>query len=283
MKTHPLFEGNSFLKCCAGLTPVNRKASMQFVTFIPISKRFSMKLSKLKSALVVLALVGTGMAQAAIVTFENPIVADADAQFAPLYANGDAFLQGGFAFFTYSTKAGAGPADFVGAMINGADVANTCVNIVCPTNNSTSFLALLNDGYLEMYQEEGLAFKASKFDASFIAPTGEAVGSVSMILRAVGYVGATAVYTQDFNLPGPTNGAYSFSSYSLSAANANRYVTELDLFGFYCSGSTCSRAFDKAQFALDNIDVTPVPEPSTWMLMVVGLAAAAAVARRRRA
>ena len=242
-----------------------------------------MKLSTLKSALVALALVGTSVAQAAIVTFEDPIVPDGNAPFAPLYANGNAFLQGGFAFFTYSTKAGSGPADFVGSMINGADVASSCVTIVCPTNNSTSFLGMLNDGYLEMYQEAGLAFKASKFDASFIAPSGEVVGAVSMILRAVGYVGATAVYSQDFSLPGPTNGAYSFASYSLSAANADRYITELDLFGFYCIGTSCSRALDKAQFALDNIDVTPIPEPSTWMLMAVGLAAAATVARRRRA
>jgi hypothetical protein len=241
-----------------------------------------MKLSTLKRALVALALASTGLAHAAIVTFEDPIVADADAPSAPLYASGDAFLQSGFAFFTYSTKAGALPADLVGSMINGADLSGICAGLVCPTNNSTSFLAMLNDGYLEMYQEKGLAFKANKFDASFIAPTGEAVGSVSMILRAVGYVGATAVYTQDFNLPGPNaNGAYSFASYSLSAANANRYVTELDLFGFYCAGATCTRALDKAQFALDNIDVTPIPEPSTWLLMIGGLAAVVASRRRR--
>ncbi len=241
-----------------------------------------MKFSTLKSALVALALVGTGLSQAALVTFEDPIVPDANAAFAPLYANGDGFLQNGFAFFTFSTKAGAGPADLVGSMINGADVASSCVTIVCPTNNTTSFLGMLNDGYLEMYQEEGRVFKASKFDASFIAPTGETVGSVSMILRAVGYVGSTAVYSQDFNLPGPNStGAYSFASYSLSAANANKYVTELDLFGFYCSGASCTRSLDKAQFALDNIDVTPIPEPSTWMLMIGGLVAVVASRRRR--
>jgi hypothetical protein len=240
-----------------------------------------MKSSTLKSALVTFALVGTGLAQSAMVTFEDPIVADADAPFAPLYASGDAFLQSGFAFFTYSTKAGALPADLVGSMINGADLANTCAGLVCPTNNSTSFLGMLNDGHLEMYEGGGRAFKATKFDASFIAPVGEAVGSVSMILRAVGYVGSSAVYTQDFNLPGPTNGAYSFASYSLSASNASKYVTELDLFGFYCIGTSCSRALDKAQFALDNIDVTPIPEPSTWMLMIGGLAAVVASRRRR--
>ena len=242
-----------------------------------------MKFSTLKRGLVAFALAGAGLAQAAIVTFEDPIVPDADAPFAPLYANGSAFLQGGFAFFTFSTKAGAGPADFVGSMINGADLANTCATVVCPTNNNTSFLGILNDGYLEMYQEEGRLFKASKFDASFIAPVGEVVGTTSLLLRAVGYVGSTQVYSQDIYLPGPTNGAYSFASYSLSAANANKYVTELDLFGFYCSGATCSRSLDKAQFALDNIDVTPIPEPSTWMLMLGGLVAAAAVARRRKA
>ena len=242
-----------------------------------------MKFSTLKRGLATFALASAGLAHAAIVTFEDPIIADADAPFAPLYSNGSAFLQGGFAFLTFSTKAGSGPADFVGSMINGADLAGSCAGIVCPSNNSTSFLGILNDGYLEMYQEEGRLFKASKFDASFIAPVGEVVGTTSLLLRAVGYVGSTQVYSQDIFLPGPTNGAYSFASYSLSAANANKYVTELDLFGFYCSGATCSRSLDKAQFALDNIDVTPIPEPSTWMLMLGGLVAAAAVARRRKA
>ncbi len=34
-------------------------------------------------------------------------------------------------------------------------------------------------------------------------------------------------------------------------------------------------------FAIDNLDVTPIPEPGTYALMLVGLAAVAGVARRR--
>ena len=64
-------------------------------------------------------------------------------------------------------------------------------------------------------------------------------------------------------------------------------VTDLFVYSYFCNGSTGScGAFrtDLGQFALDNIalDVTPVPEPAEWALMLAGLTAVAGVARRRR-
>ncbi len=42
-----------------------------------------------------------------------------------------------------------------------------------------------------------------------------------------------------------------------------------------------SPAFNQGQFALDNINISAVPEPSTYMLMLAGLGAIGMLSRRR--
>ena len=48
-----------------------------------------------------------------------------------------------------------------------------------------------------------------------------------------------------------------------------------------CSNSLDFPAFNQGQFALDNINISAVPEPSTYMLMLAGLGALGALSRRR--
>lgn len=232
-------------------------------------------------AITAAALVCVSAAQAAVLTFDQAI----DPQFAasfPLMGHLDEFQTQGFWVDTFSTKAGAVAGDFVGALVDGTDLANTCAGLVCPAGNATKFLAAVNDGLPDIGMLDGSLFKVASFDASFIAASGDVVQNVALLLRVEGYSTTALLYQQDFLLPGPVSGGYTFATYTLSAANAGVDVNDVAFRGFYCTtanAGSCTRALDKAQFAIDNLNA--VPEPAEWLLMGLGLVAVGALARRR--
>lgn len=219
---------------------------------------------------------------AVVITFDAPIDSSL-AAFAPLLTHDDEITTQAYFVNTLSTKAGAQPGDLVGALVDGSSLAATCVGLVCPTNNSTNFLAALNDGYLAIGRVDGVRTNLTGFSASFIAAPGAAVPALSLILRVDGLVGSTVASRQDFNIPGPTGGIYSFAAYSANAAFSTGAFDYVAIYGFACDAAgNCSRALDRAQFALDNVNVNAVPEPGQWLLMGLGLAGVGAATRRRR-
>ena len=230
--------------------------------------------------LAVAALASLGTAQASVITFDEAIDST-NAPFFPLMGHNQEFTTQGFWVDTFSTKAGRQDGDLVGALVDGADLANTCVGLICPVGNTTHFLAALNDGLPALGRLDGGAFQFTQFDASFIAAAGDAVPATSLILRVEGYSATGLLYQQDFALPGPAAGSYSFGNYAMSAANAATHVNEIAFRGFACTTATnCVRSLDKAQFAIDNLTV---PEPAGWSLVGLQLIAMGALARRRSA
>ena len=244
---------------------------------------FFMKKSLPKLAVVAAVLACMGSAQALVLTFDDTIDTTL-APFAPLFGHGDAIVTQGFYVAGYSTKGGAAAGDLVAALVDGADLANTCTGLVCPSGNATKFLVGLNDGLPDISRNDESAFKVTGFDASFVAASGDVVLSSALALVVEGYSTTGLLYTQQFSLPGPVNGAYSFASYTLSAANAATSVVEFAFRAYACTTpTTCSRTLDKAQFALDNFDaVVAVPEPSEWLMLGLGLVGVMVQARRRR-
>ncbi|TDP73132.1 NF038120 family PEP-CTERM protein [Roseateles toxinivorans] len=238
----------------------------------------------LKTALATAALAGMGLAQAAVITFDGL----ADSPFAtgmPLLGHDDEFYQAGYWLAPFSNQAGATAGDLVGAIVDGSDLANTCWSVACPTNNSSKFFTALNDGAFAMGALSGQGFKLDSFQASFVGAGGEVFPSTTLLLRIQGAKVGGGSLTAQFNLPGQSGGVFSFQNYATSGAFASQLFTNVIFYGLACNAQGSCSAFssDKGQFALDNIAVTAVPEPSSWLMMGLGLAAFGAFARRRNA
>ncbi|MBC7729068.1 MAG: NF038120 family PEP-CTERM protein [Microbacteriaceae bacterium] len=240
-----------------------------------------------KTALAVAAIAAVGLAQASIVTFDSVAAAPVtiDALYAPLLGDGDQLHQSGFYFAPLSNSASALPGDLVGTMVDGSDVANTCYNLSCPTNNSTTFFASLNDGVAAIGTDSGNAFRLRSIDASFVGNDAATFPATTLLLRLQGVKLGGGTLTQTFQLPGTSGGSFKFATYTANSTFADTQFTQLFFFGLACNASSSCSAFNSntAQFALDNINVTEVPEPAAWAVSGLGLLLAAGVTRRRRA
>jgi len=247
-----------------------------------ISGKFGV-LGKLAAALAVGFAMNAAQAANNIVTFEG-----IDSGFV---GDSDYYEMNGIDFAAYSNVSGATPGDLVGSVVDGNDLAGgPCYGLACPTNNKTTFFTVVNDGVVEITPVDPAgSVHVYGLDASFVgAVQGGSYPLTAGILNIQGLTATGTVSNASFNLAGPVGGNFSFQHFSTDAAFAAQNFIAVDIFGYVCNTAGNCKAFqtNQGQFALDNIDLGPaavsaVPEPSSWLMLGLGLAGIAVAARRK--
>lgn len=202
---------------------------------------------------------------------------------------GESLLDSGYLFtalegpFTAANGLHSG----TGALLDPFD-PGTCDVAACPGGGSGKFYAGLNDGGLQLSRADGKSFSLSGLDFAFLAPMPMTESlSGQLLVSGTGAGGASLALSLDF-AGQDALGHFQFSSAALNAFSGvqfNQVVFSACLFiDGACVNSLDQPAFNEAQFALDNISVSAVPEPSTWGMLLAGLALLAfQLVRQRRA
>jgi hypothetical protein len=196
-------------------------------------------------------------------------------------------------FIEGPVAASFGSAGSTGALINGADPFS-CDLVGCPSGANGRYLSILNDGAVQLTSiGSSSLFTLNSFNFVFVPPLAEPLGDGGrMVLDGVNESGSTVSTSLDFS--GPKNdGLYWFGAASLDAGFLSTRFSSLsfsaclnDGFGG-CFNSVDNPAFNQAQFAIDDIDLTAVPnavpEPDSYWLAGFALAALGMTRRRSSA
>jgi hypothetical protein len=261
-----------------------------FIAFIPVllktERYIVVKISRkpkgglgtlLKSAVLAVSLGAGSVAQADTLTFEGTVDS-------PFVFAGDHLLIG--KYWTESYGIGATQTgDLVGMLVNGSD-NSICAGLSCPVNNLSQYYAGLDDGYFYFGMQDNSSFKLRSLQASFIGAGQAFTSSIAGLLVLQGFdaLGQAVGASWQLALPSPNAaGVFNFNDYDLSAtAFGNTDYSYVRILGLSCnSAGSCTNGIGQANFGIDNIVTSAVPEPAAWLLYGLGLLGMGIYARKR--
>lgn len=197
-------------------------------------------------------------AQASIIDFENAVTG--------IYFATDGFEQAGYRMTV----------DHDTGLVDGV----IALGSAAPTGNATQFYTQLNEGGLFVERSDGGLFSLNGFDAAFVPLDPPASGDT--VIVAVGWSAGNLTANFDFGV------AWLFDRSFTSFNNPSDFAdfSQLRLVEFfsctYAAGAVCASPIqNNGQFAIDNISVTNVPEPTTIALVALSLLGMALLPRRR--
>jgi hypothetical protein len=192
-----------------------------------------------------------------------------------LYFGGDTLSEGAYSLLV-NDLSGAGLA---GAIVDGSD-ANRCDIIACPASSS-HYYAGLNNSSVTLSRGDSALFKLGSLDYAFVAPT-PTLGAYSYgELTLVGTLASGATVSTSIAFPALEGGYSPFAASALSAGFSGNFYSSITISACVYSGGACvGGGSNLAQFAIDNVNVTAVPEPESYAMFGLGLGVLALVRRR---
>lgn len=179
------------------------------------------------------------------------------------------------------------PGGLSGAIIDGANPFS-CAILACPAGNASHYYAGLNDGAVALTGQHANQFALTALKFAFIGPV---VGLPDfaygqLVLTGTQADGSLVSATRDF--PGQdANGNFVFDDWVLDGLFATARLSRLSISACVfdgngaCFNSFDNPAFNQAQFAIDDLQIQAIPEPSTALLVMLGLLGVGYAGRRR--
>lgn len=194
----------------------------------------------------------------------------------------DTFDAGDYHFAVIDTPA-AGPTGtgFAGAIGNGND-PYLCAIAACPSGNSSMYYLGVNDGSVNISRGDSKAFSLGSIDYAFLAPVDNLPGYSYGALTVTGVTAGGGTVSYAFDFPALAGGNSPFLSANLAAKFGSTAFSSVTISSCIFDGAGCVNPADnQAQFAFDNLTLAPVPEPHSYAMLGLGLAAISLVVRRR--